>query len=205
METSFAGGRSALVVAILALSALVLTRRRLRRFASLLVLGVLTVVVMLVVVSSFVPHSPLDRLAPVDAGQETPRTEISKTAFQAWQEHPWTGLSATQMDFSQYWKSRHPSAVEVIHHAHNLWLQYASAYGVAGLLSILWLTLAFLIQAWTRGRWPALIPVLAVLALNLFDFTLFYSGVLFPMILAINVFPDPDRGDARGGAGRVPA
>ena len=73
-------------------------------------------------------------------------------------------------------------------HAHNVWLEFAAAYGVLGLASVTALTLGLLALAWRGGGARALAFVVGVLVMNVFDTTLVYAGVLFPLFLALGVF-----------------
>ncbi|CAN5905260.1 hypothetical protein BH24DEI2_BH24DEI2_03990 [soil metagenome] len=115
----------------------------------------------------------------------TNRPEIWRVAWQAFLEHPLTGLGPTS--FSTYWQATYVgNSQEIVPHAHNLWLQFAALYGLPGLIAILWLTGGFLYLAWTWGRWRGLALVVPIFIMNLFDYTLFYSGVLFPLILGMN-------------------
>ena len=114
----------------------------------------------------------------------TSRLEIWRVALQALLEHPWIGIGP---DFGSYWETAQPARrVKATTHAHNLWLAFAAAYGLPGLFAILWVTGGFLLLAWRWGRWRALALVVSILIMNLFDYTLFYSGVLFPLLLGLN-------------------
>ena len=112
------------------------------------------------------------------------RLQIWQVAQQALLEHPWTGIGT---DFATYWQQTYSGEnPEIITHAHSLWLQSAAAYGVPGLLAVLWLTGGFLYLAWRWGRGRGLALVVPIFVMNLFDYTFFYSGVLFPLILGMN-------------------
>ena len=110
------------------------------------------------------------------------RPQIWRAALRDFWEHPWQGMS-----FSHYWQANYAQfSSEQIVHAHNLWLEFAASYGLPGLLAILWLSCGLLYLAWSWGRWRGLALVVPTFLMNLFDYTLFYSGVLIPLILGIN-------------------
>jgi O-antigen ligase len=116
------------------------------------------------------------------------RWDIWQVALQALLAYPLTGLGTQPfisfmagLDFP-----RHLIAT----HAHNLWLQFGAAYGIPGLLAALWLTGGLLGLAWRWGRWRGLGLVVPVMIMQLFDYTLFYAGVLFPLILGLNALRD---------------
>ena len=116
----------------------------------------------------------------------TSRPEIWQVAWHAFAEHPWKGIGSA--NFSKYWQETYKgSSREIVPHAHNLWLQFAASYGLPGLVAILWLTGGFLYLAWKWGRWRGLALVVPIFIMNIFDYTFFYSGVLFPLILGTNV------------------
>ncbi len=115
------------------------------------------------------------------------RPEIWRTALQAFTSHFWTGIGAE--NFTAYWHTRHPGTPAVTH-AHDLWLQFAASAGIFGLLAILWLTAGFVYLAWRWERWRGLGLILPVLLMNVFDYTFFYAGVLFPLILGMNALQE---------------
>lgn len=116
------------------------------------------------------------------------RLEIWLTAWQALLSHPLTGIGRNE--FFTYWQTVHSESSLMVTHAHNLWLQFAASYGIPGLLAILWLTGGFIYLAWRWGRWRGLALVLPVLLMQVFDYTFFYAGVLFPLILGMNSLRD---------------
>ena len=113
--------------------------------------------------------NPVERLAVWQLGYETAR------------QHPLFGIG--EHTFARVWEVQQTTPIS---HAHNLWLEFAASYGLPGLLSSLWLTGGLLTLAWRWGRWRGLALVVPVLTMNLFDYTLFYSGVLFPLVLGLN-------------------
>jgi hypothetical protein len=114
----------------------------------------------------------------------TSRPEIWQVALQAVIEHPWTGLGTE--GFADYWRLRGSSA-EVIPHAHNFWLDLGTSYGLLGIVAGLWIAAGLLAFAWRRGGWRGLGLVVPVLLMNLWDATLFYAGVLLPLLLGLNL------------------
>ncbi|MDQ3397863.1 MAG: O-antigen ligase family protein [Deinococcota bacterium] len=124
------------------------------------------------------------RLQSLD-GELTSRPEIWAVAWQALRDNPLSGVGAGR--FGSYFAANYPgTSSEAVQHAHNLWLAFASDYGLAGVVAILWFTFGLSMLAWRWGRWRGLLLVVPVFAMNLFDTTLLFSGVLFPLLLAMN-------------------
>lgn len=146
---------------------------------------------------------PAASALPFNLGQETPRREIWGTALQAFLTHPLRGLAGSGTDFPSYWLQQHPQATEArVAHAHDLWLQFAASYGVAGVVTVLVLTGGLAWLGWRRARLRGLALVGTTLALNVFDLTLFYAGVFMPLLLGLNLLrPQPAARAAPAGAG----
>ena len=139
------------------------------------------------------------RLGSIDGSIS--RVEIWQIAWHGVLEYPWSGVGT---DFSTYWQRAYQgNNAEAITHAHNLWLQFAAAYGLPGFFAILWLTGGLLFLAWRWGRWRGLALVTPIFIMNLFDYTFFYSGVLFPLILGMNVLRS--NSERKAGAGEASA
>ena len=134
----------------------------------------------------------LGRLRFVGVAEVVSRPQIWRVALDAFLDQPWRGLGAG--GFAANW-AVHAQPDLVVTHAHNLWLQFAAAYGFPGLVAVLWLTGGFLYLAWRWGRWRGLALVVPVFVMNIFDYTFFYSGVLFPLLLGMNALRE-ERADA---------
>ncbi len=172
----FTGSRAAWLAAVIGLPWLLWLRYRPRR--QLWLLG--TAALGIALVTFGLPN----RLRTLEANNPVSRPDIWRVAWQGFLEHPWTGVGT---NFPDYWRETYRGASsEIVPHAHNLWLQFAAVYGLPGLVAVLWLTGCFLYLAWTWGRWRGLALVVPVFVMNLFDYTFFYSGVLFPLILGVN-------------------
>jgi O-antigen ligase len=127
----------------------------------------------------------LGRLKFLGVDELTTRPEIWTIAWQAFVEHPWTGIGPEK--FGDYWQANYRGeSNELVAHAHNLWLHFAAGFGLPGLLAALWLTGSLTYFAAYWAGWRGLALVVPVLLMNTFDYTLFYSGVLFPLILGLN-------------------
>ena len=151
-------------------------QRRLWMLGGIPVLGALVV--------SGVGLKSLGRLRLIGVDEAVSRPEIWHVAWYALLEHPWTGIGA---DFPGYWRATYRGdSQEIVSHAHNFWLQFAALYGLPGLVAALWLTGGLLYLAWRWGRWRGLALVVPVFMMNVFDYTFFYSGVLFPLLLGMN-------------------
>lgn len=114
------------------------------------------------------------------------RTEIWKVAWQGFLTHPWSGLGESPKAFKAYWESNPQAPRLAADHAHNFWLHFAVTYGISGLAASIWITLALGRLAWKWGRLKGLVLVAVVCVMNVFDYTLFYSGFLSLFILTIN-------------------
>ena len=79
----------------------------------------------------------LGRLQFVGVDEVVTRPQIWRVALDAFLDHPWQGVGGE--GFAAYW-SAHAQDGLVVTHAHNLWLQFAAAYGLPGLVATLWLT-----------------------------------------------------------------
>ncbi len=129
----------------------------------------------------------LSALRLLSFSQITARSDIWSAAWDAFTAHPLRGLG--EGGFSLYWAANYGG--EAVQHAHNFWLESAVSYGVLGLLSALALSAGLLVYAARQGGVPALILVGSVLLMNLFDTTLYYSGVLFTLMLGLATLSAP--------------
>jgi O-antigen ligase len=129
----------------------------------------------------------LGRLRIVGIENSLSRPEIWRVAWQALTEHPWTGVGPGPESFNAYLSSAYGGAApELVPNAHNLWLIFASEYGVFGLAAVLWLTLGLLWLGWRWGRWRGIAFVLPLFSLNFYDYNLFSWWILFLVILGLN-------------------
>jgi hypothetical protein len=136
---------------------------------------------------AFVGLDQLGRLRVVGIENTLSRPEIWRAAWQALIEHPWTGIGPGPDSFNAYFASAYGGVPpEFVPNAHNLWLIFASEYGVFGLAAVLWLTLGLVSLAWQWGHWRGIAFVLPLLALNLYDYSLFTWWILFMVILGFN-------------------
>ncbi len=146
-----------------------------RRWLGLSVLGLL----LLGLTATLWPK--LSELRLFSLGEVTARSDIWRSAWEAFLAHPLRGLGAG--GFPLYWAETRGG--EAVQHAHNVWLEFAVSYGVLGVLSVTLLTLGLGVLAWRSGSVNMLAFVAAVLLMNVFDTTLFYSGVLFTLFLTL--------------------
>lgn len=146
----------------------------------------------------------LGRLDFVSAANPVDRPAVWRVALEALVERPAGGLGAG--GFTDYWRAHTPPGVrEPVGHAHNLWLELASGYGLPGLAAALWLTGGLGWLGWRRGRWRGLALVVPILVMNTVDTTLLFSGVLLPLLVGLNAlhgeppWAATSTGGARGG------
>ena len=135
-------------------------------------------------ITSFIRFGP-DSLAilGLNTNQVVSRLDIWQVAWNSFLAYPLTGLP--QQDFGSYFSNIHPELPDTLH-AHNFWLDFASRYGIFGLLASFLLTAYFIFYGWKKGQWTGLILILSFLVLQLFDVTLLFSGVLLFLILGLN-------------------
>ncbi len=112
------------------------------------------------------------------------RWDIWQISWEALRTDPLTGLGV--QSFASFMAIHDFPTYLIATHAHNFWLQFGAAYGIPGLLAALWLTAGLLVIAWRWGRWRGLGLVVPVLIMQTFDYTLFYPGVLAPLLLGLN-------------------
>ncbi len=149
---------------------------------SLVLLGIV-MILGISILASFEAED-LGRVSSIDTKTQILRRTIWATAWDTFKAYRLTGVNASQ--FAKYIEATGVPSGEIVAHAHNLWLQFAVSYGVTGLLAIIWLTGGFVYLAWRWGRWHGLALIIPVLIMNIFDYTFFYAGVLFPLILGMN-------------------
>lgn len=172
--------RAAMLATVLGIAALVALRVRLRRTAWFVV-GTL-VLAGVVVVLLAIPYSPaLQRLAMQGGITNEPRTAIWSSAVEALRSRPLRGLGSAPEAFARHW-SEHGLGAERVAHAHNAWLHYAAVYGLPGLAATVWWSGVLALVAWRRWGGRGVVVVATVYLLNLFDTTLFHTGVLAPLL-----------------------
>jgi hypothetical protein len=178
---SFSGSRLAL--AAFAMGILLIVAAHVRGTSLRLALAAATVLALAASVA--IGTRAFDRSLTTEATVILTRQEVWSVALSAWLEHPWTGIGPHR--FADYWRANYlGESAEIVNHANNLWLHFAASYGLHGLLASLWLTVALLWLAWRWGRWRGLALLLPIFAMNVFDYTLFYPGVLYPLLLGLN-------------------
>ncbi len=176
------GSRTALLALILGGIALIALRGGSRLFLTLLsfiaaaLLGALALVRPEVVQS--MTHLVFDT-------NSVSRQEIWQFAIGLIKDRPWQGWGPT--GFLQQWQLNHFGAVSgQVTHAHNLLLEFFVAYGLLGGLTALLLAYGLLRVARLKRGMPGAIIVGATVLLNVFDYTLFNSGVIAILVLGIN-------------------
>ena len=133
-------------------------------------------------------HGPLTAYRPGAASRglnfATGRAEIWRVAWQGVKQRPWLGWGAS--DFPNYY--RHSSlataalGTEVPAHAHNLFLEVLFERGLVGFIGLL-LVIGALVWSATKNRDYGLLAILtAVLLANVFDYTFFFGGVIYPLV-----------------------
>jgi hypothetical protein len=188
------GSRTALFVFLLASTTLMLLSfREHRRLIVASVIPVLLAATITLAVS-LAGTSTMPRILPFNTGQSTPRIGIWQLAFTTFLDRPVSGTVGDRETLETLWRKQDTSA-ERVAHAHNLTLEFASHYGLPGLLSALWLSTGLLILAWRRGGWNGFTFAGGVLLMNQFDFSLFYGGVLLPLMLGLNMLGEAKRAD----------
>lgn len=78
-------------------------------------------------------------------------------------------------------------------HAHNLILEFGVRHGMAGVVVAGWLLTGILIGSWLLGGWRGIAIGMPLVLLQLVDYTLFFTGVLYPALVALIALPRPQR------------
>lgn len=110
------------------------------------------------------------------------RVEIWRVAVQGVAARPWLGHGPDA--FTAWYRSHAPADAAQRRppaHAHSLPLELSFSYGVVGLAAVAVAIGAVARSAWRRRDGLALAGVAVIVAMNLFDATLTFSGVLFPV------------------------
>jgi hypothetical protein len=107
------------------------------------------------------------------------RKRYLKAAISGFLERPWFGHG--EQAFTSYVAKQDPSQ-EAPGHAHSLVGQVSFARGVLGLIGLICL---LILLAPTSSSVVAWLPMSAALVLNMFDYTLFYSGLIYPLALTV--------------------
>jgi hypothetical protein len=115
------------------------------------------------------------------------RPEVWNYAWELFKGHALTGIG--EGHFASFWQAAYPEQ-KLVGHSHNLWLELAVNYGIAGLLAGFWLLVSLLYIAWVSGRWQGLALVTVIFLLNIVDVSLFFASVFWPMMLVLNAFWD---------------
>ena len=111
------------------------------------------------------------------------RVPYWQAAWQGVRAKPWLGWGPDS--FPEYYQTTWPNNQKlraIPSHAHNFFLHVLFERGVVGFLGVTLLILALLWGAVKSLDGAFLAVVLAVLFVNLFDVTLFYGGVLYPLV-----------------------
>ncbi|MER3479069.1 MAG: hypothetical protein C4327_00900 [Meiothermus sp.] len=124
-------------------------------------------------------------ITDLNAASTQSRLQIWQVAWQAFKEHPLTGIGANRFGL-YYLEHRPPDALEpTAPHAHNLFLNLLAETGLLGMSAFLILWGAIV---WTLIRlraWKGLIFLGIAFLLNLFDYTFFSAEVYYPLWVGI--------------------
>jgi hypothetical protein len=128
----------------------------------------------------------LGRLQITSVTNPSSRQDIWLTSLKVARDHFWTGIGTSPERFAELWFRYNPSATEAVPHAHNILLEWLVNFGLFGGLAVLWLFAGFFRIAWQHHGSLGLVIVVAVLALNMADVSLFYAWMLVPLVLYLN-------------------
>lgn len=132
--------------------------------------------------------SRLERLATVtdlDYANNQSRLEIWAVAWQAFLDHPLTGIGIGEFQ-TYYLEHAPPNVLEpAATHVHNLFLHVLTEAGLLGLLGFLLLWGAVVRKIWQLRQWRVLVIIGVAVVMNLFDYTWFYAGVYYPLWVAV--------------------
>ena len=127
-------------------------------------------------------------LTPYQAGPATRglgftagRLAMWRVAWQGIRERPWLGWGASAFPGFFQRSTSNVADGEVPAHAHDLLLEVLFERGIVGLASLLLLLVGLTWAALRTRDWGLLIVFAAVLLANVFDYTLFFGGVIYPL------------------------
>lgn len=125
----------------------------------------------------YAPTTAATRISERAQRSAESRLPIFSAAWRGFRQAPWLGHGSAS--FTAYFRRSGAGAPAGIAHAHNMLLQALYAYGVPGALVLLALLAGLLVAA------PVMLPaMLAVVAANMFDYTLWSAHVIYPLALA---------------------
>lgn len=130
--------------------------------------------------TSYVPGS-----AARGVGLGSGRLPYWSAAWSGFLRSPLIGNSEAFPDYYQSLGRQRTRINEPPAHAHSTLLQTLYQYGLAGALSLTVFMAAVGWPAWNRKDHPSLLLLAAVLLANVFDTTLFYGGVLYPLVAVL--------------------
>lgn len=115
-------------------------------------------------------------------GLRVARLPLWQSAWQGFREMPWLGQG--KHAFGSYHIRYQPQRQlnESPLHAHNLFLQTLFEQGLLGLLGLISLLAVLLWMAYRQSDGLMISVLIALLFINLFDTTLFYSGIFYPLL-----------------------
>jgi hypothetical protein len=172
------GSRAAWFTTIIVGSLFIVSNATTKRLRFILLAGLL-------MIAAFLFTQDLGRVQVLEDQNSVTRQEIWQFAWDKMLEHPLRGLSET---FAMAWQQDRQTALQDSpFHAHNLWLEFGSSYGLPGFIAAVLLSLSLSYFSWKWARWKGLLLVVSVFALNTLDYTLFYTGVLLPFIVGLNI------------------
>jgi hypothetical protein len=134
--------------------------------------------------SAFVLVPRFERLMFLDL-ESFDRPQIWSFAFRVMLDNLWSGVDVSTFKALALEQGL-GTETGGVDHAHNLWLAWGSSYGILGFLGSLYFTFGLLRIAWLTRCWPALIFIIAIVAMNIFDNSLSYVLVVIPVIATLN-------------------
>jgi len=133
-------------------------------------------------------RGPLTQYQPGRAtrglGLAVGRMTMWSAAFDGFDRKPWLGWGAGAFPsfFARSEAGTRLRGMETPAHAHDLFLEVAFERGAVGLLSLVLLLVGLTWHAWRRRDAGFLVVLLAVLLANVFDYTLYFGGVIYPLV-----------------------
>lgn len=180
---SLAGSRTAFLALVVTCALLVFVTFGRRRRGGLTLMAGTLVAALAVLAATVGPLAPRLDLVSAGDGNQVGRAEIWAFAVGEMLADPW---GAESDSFERTWESAHPGDPRPAPtHAHDLWLHYAVAYGLPGLLVALAFTFGTLVLAGPKRRPAIAIGVFGLFALQITDTTLFYFPVSLSLMLLL--------------------
>lgn len=137
------------------------------------------------VVGALALSGGLGRVGAIDADEVGVRTAVWSVAAEALRSSPWVGV--TPLERRDRLAASDVPLGSSVTHAHNLWLELGSLFGIFGLAAAGWMTVGLAWLAWRWGGATGVAILVPVAIGQAVDFTLFSVAMTFPLIAGLEL------------------